>query len=327
MPRRRQAERAGAGHAAHADSEDPGARADARLRHRRPPRADQQGRVPGQRRIALPGAAPPGARRADRRRVARHREQPAREVLHAHRAGPGEAASARPATGKCRRPRSPGFSRRRWESCDVARSRASSAGFARCSGRLASSRSSTPSSATSSRPPIEQKMRGGHEPRGGRPRRAARAGQPRSGEGPRPRRRVGIASSKASGRTCATRSAACASRPASRPWRPHAGARHRRQHRHLQRDSGAAAASAAGSPRGRTRAAVSRPAGAAARECVLLPVRERARRAPRHLRRRVRLRGDDDDGRWAGTSEQVDGAWVTGEYYDTLGLRPLPAGS
>ena len=99
----------------------------------------------------------------------------------------------------------------------------------------------------------------------------------------------------------------------------HAVARHRRQHGDLQRDPGAPAASSAGAPCGRTGPAVPRPAGAAARECVLLPVRERARRAPRDLRRRVRLRRGDDDGR---PGARVDGAWVTGEYYDTLGLVP-----
>src|SRR6266540_2303970 len=94
-----QAERSRAGHPAHAHSENAGPRADARVRHWHAPGADQPGRLPGERRIALPRAAPARARRPDRRRLARHGEQPPREILFAHFLRPRQAQARDPRLG------------------------------------------------------------------------------------------------------------------------------------------------------------------------------------------------------------------------------------
>src|SRR5207247_8540915 len=62
-------------------------------------RADQQGCRPGQGRVTLPGAAAPGARRADHRRLAGHGKQSPGEVLHAHGAGSRKAQTRDPRLG------------------------------------------------------------------------------------------------------------------------------------------------------------------------------------------------------------------------------------
>ena len=220
MPADRQTERPGPGNPGHADPEDPGARADARVRHRRPHRADQQGRVPGQRRVAVPGLPPPGAGRADHRRVGSHGEQPPREVLPPHRAGPRQAQTRRPRIGKSRRRRSPEFFERRWESCD-GRLRSQPAADRRIVPR-ACLRDRRPRRTGAGRGTARVPRDGGRtedadrdDPRGRRPRRARRDRRPRSGEGSRPRRRLGIGRRERLAGRALRGAAAARSRPAS----------------------------------------------------------------------------------------------------------------
>src|SRR5258708_6183731 len=93
------AEQPVAGHARHDHPQNAGARADARLWHRRPHRADQQGRLSGQRRLPLSGAPPAGARRADPSGVGGDREQSPREVLQPDRAWARPARTGHPRLG------------------------------------------------------------------------------------------------------------------------------------------------------------------------------------------------------------------------------------
>ena len=117
MSAERQAERGRPGDARHADSQDARARADARLRHRRPPRADQPGRLQGQRRLPLPRVPPPRARRPDPGEW-RDTENNRRAKYHALTAQ-GAPRCAHTATGRRRRRRSRGSSRRRRRSSDA----------------------------------------------------------------------------------------------------------------------------------------------------------------------------------------------------------------
>ena len=113
--------------------------------------------------------------------------------------------------------------------------------------RRGRSRSSTRSCEPTSRRPSKQKMRAGMARDEADPRRARRVRQPRSGEGSHARRRLGDAASRTCGATCATRRERCARSPAFTAVAvADPGARHRRQHRDLQRGQRHHAAPAAG---------------------------------------------------------------------------------
>src|SRR5713226_7422149 len=82
-----QGEWIGAGDAGHADPEDAGTAADARVWDRDAHRADQQRRVPGESGVAISGVSQAGARGMAGQRVAGDGEQSASEILCADRAG------------------------------------------------------------------------------------------------------------------------------------------------------------------------------------------------------------------------------------------------
>src|SRR4030095_3104604 len=87
-------ERAPAGTAGAAHPEVALDRPAARLRNRAPHPADESGRAADRGGLALPGAAPPRAPRAHRRRVGPVGGEPPREVLSPHEGRQGRAARA-----------------------------------------------------------------------------------------------------------------------------------------------------------------------------------------------------------------------------------------